>query len=97
MVWKGSQCIRTLTEHSDWLRCLSVSRGNTILASGCFSATVLLWDVTELQPVREFKAKGESGKKPELNAINTIKFLKGCDDLLIGTREAWLQYIDQRS
>jgi WD40 repeat protein len=48
-IWKDDKVMESLTEHSDWIRCISLSSDNKYLASGCVSSKVYLWDLETLK------------------------------------------------
>lgn len=45
-IWKNGQTAAVMTDHADWIRCLSLSNDNLRLLSGCVSSHVCGWDLT---------------------------------------------------
>lgn len=54
-VWQQQRCITTLVSPQDKVRCLSLSADGTTLASGGTDHSILLWSVSETQPIRRLE------------------------------------------
>jgi WD40 repeat protein len=46
-VWEVATgfCIKTLSGHSDWVRCLAVNASGSLLATGASDQAVVLWEM----------------------------------------------------
>ena len=45
---RTGEALRLLTGHTDYVRCVAFSPDGTVLVSGSYDGTVLLWDLTQL-------------------------------------------------
>lgn len=56
-MWEAASgfCVRTLTGHTDWVRCLAASADGSLLASGGSDQSVIVWNVATGQPTLTLK------------------------------------------
>jgi platelet-activating factor acetylhydrolase IB subunit alpha len=56
-VWEAASgfCVRTLSGHTDWVRCLAASADGGLLASGGSDQSVIVWNVATGQPTLTLK------------------------------------------
>jgi platelet-activating factor acetylhydrolase IB subunit alpha len=56
-VWEAASgfCVKTLTGHTDWVRCLAASADGSLLASGGSDQSVIVWNVATGQPTLTLK------------------------------------------
>lgn len=56
-LWEAASgfCVRTLTGHTDWVRCLAASADGSLLASGGSDQSVIVWNVATGQPTLTLK------------------------------------------
>jgi WD40 repeat protein len=47
-IWKNFQCVTTLKDHNDWIRCLALSKDNQFMVSGCVSSVIVGWDLNNI-------------------------------------------------
>jgi len=93
-IWKDYKCVKTLTHHQDWLRCMSVSCDNQYLISGCVSSVICGYDLNKEEPL--FSIANKDGKST-LNTINSLNFQKDSHIFLSGTRDGYIRLYDIRT
>jgi WD40 repeat protein len=94
-LWKDFENVHTFLDHSDWVRCLSLSKDNKHFLSGCVSSVVKLWDL-ETQTV--VKTINNQNPDPDLlNTVNSLMFMNTDDHIfLCGLRNGTVKLFDTR-
>lgn len=94
-LWKDYECIHTFTEHSDWVRCLSISSSNKLFLSGCVSSIVKLWD---LETQKVIQTISNPNPEPEvLNTVNSLAFMNHNENVFLsGLRNGMVKLYDTR-
>ncbi|KAL4497207.1 hypothetical protein ABPG72_019527 [Tetrahymena utriculariae] len=92
-VWKGEECIDSLEEHQDWLRCLSLSQDNTKMLSGCVGSNVYYWDLEKKKVLYRIK---HNRNQENINTINALGFKSNSSEFFVGTRDSIIQIYDVR-
>jgi len=92
-IWDDYKCQLTLTHHEDWLRCMSISKDNQYLLSGCVSAMVMGYDLNKMNIAFKIKHRVENNM---LNTINTVNFRNSDNIFLTGTRDGFVRIFDIR-
>lgn len=94
-LWKDFENKHTFLDHSDWVRCLSLSKDNKHFLSGCVSSVVKLWDL-ETQSV--VKTINNQNPDPDLlNTVNSLMFMNMDDHVfLCGLRNGTVKLFDTR-
>jgi WD40 repeat protein len=93
-IWKDYKCIHTLDHHQDWLRCMSISKDNQYLVSGCVSSVIWGYDLNKQKPL--FSLANKDGKST-LNTINSLNFQQDVPVFLCGTRDGFIKLFDIRA
>jgi len=93
-IWRNYSCVQTLNHHQDWLRCMSISKDNQYLISGCVSSVIWGYDLQKQQPI--FSIANKDGKT-NLNTINSLNFQQDSYIFLSGTRDGFIKLYDVRS
>lgn len=95
-LWKGTKAIATLTEHHDWIRCLSINCCNRMLVSGCVSSVITGWDITTLRPTFRLP-EAHCPRSYVLNAINSLEFSHEQENVFVsGARDGLMKLWDAR-
>jgi WD40 repeat protein len=95
-LWENYENIYTFVEHSDWVRCLALSKNNKYFLSGCVSSVIKFWDLEERKVVHSIS---NVNSDPELlNTVNSLAFLNENDNLFIsGLRSGNVKIYDIRN
>jgi WD40 repeat protein len=94
-LWKDYTPIHTFIEHSDWVRCISISPTNKYFLSGCVSSIVKLWDMEYRKVVCSIN---NLNPDPDLlNTVNSLLFTKGNENVFLsGLRSGSVKVFDLR-
>jgi len=94
-LWKNYKCVHTFIEHSDWVRCISVSNDNKYFLSGCVSAVIKLWDLNSQRVL--FSITNNNLNPESLSTVNSLSFMKKNENLfLTGLRSGQVKIFDKR-
>jgi len=104
-IHKDYKTVAVLTDHKDWIRCLSLTHDNSFLISGCVSSSIMGWDVEIGKPLWAIKNSHSSnnkpkpihGNQPELDTVNSLTFLNGSKNVFLsGARDGLIKIWDTR-
>lgn len=94
-LWKDFKCVHTFLDHSDWVRCLSVSDSNRNFLSGCVSSVIKLWDL-EKQIVTS-SIVNANPDPDHMNTVNSLSFFNDDKMFLCGLRDGIVKVFDIRT
>jgi WD40 repeat protein len=94
-LWKDYTAIHTFVEHSDWVRCISISNSNKYFLSGCVSSIVKLWDIEYKKVICSIN---NLNPDPDLlNTVNSLLFTKENENIFLsGLRNGSVKIFDLR-
>lgn len=94
-VWRDYSNIDTFLDHSDWVRCISISKNNRNFLSGCVSSVIKLWDLNEKKVLTSIS---NPNVDPDmLNTVNSLQFMNNDDNIfLCGLRNGTVKIFDKR-
>eukprot|EP01080_Neovahlkampfia_damariscottae_P011509 gene11509-4673_t len=96
-LWKDYEQISILKKHSDWIRCLSLTKDNENLLSGCVASKIYEWDIETSQVLFSLQNQNEFLDSSYLNSINSLvysntnKKIFGC-----ASRDGFIRIYDSR-
>jgi len=94
-LWRDNKNIHTFLDHSDWVRCISLSKDNKFFLSGCVSSVVKLWDLE-----RNIVIQSITNRNPDpdlLNTVNSLSFMNNNQNVfLCGLRNGVVKIFDIR-
>lgn len=94
-LWKDYQSVHTYLDHSDWVRCLAISKYNKYFLSGCVSSVIKLWDIEKSSVINTIS---NVNPDPELlNTVNSLAFMNSSENVfLCGLRNGMVKIFDSR-
>jgi WD40 repeat protein len=94
-VWKDQKSIAVLKDHSDWIRCLTISSSSDTLLSGCVSSSIYGWDLATCKVKFKIHLKKDDNY---LNSINSIDFSKQNEQVFASAaRDGFMSIFDTRA
>ena len=94
-LWNNYEHVYTFHEHSDWVRCLALSKNNKHFLSGCVSSVIKYWDIQERKVIHSIN---NVNNDPELlNTVNSLTFLNNNENVFLsGLRSGVVKLYDVR-
>jgi WD40 repeat protein len=101
-LWKDYEPIDIYTEHSDWIRTISLSCTDRYLVSGCVSGQIHVWDPIIGRSILNVhngpRGAFSQGDETYMNTINCLAFPKTSENIfLAGSRDGMVKGYDIRS